>query len=82
MSVFGAFLACISRIRTEYREILRISPYLVQMRENTDQKNSEYGHLSHSVSAHTTFPQIHYFLYKHEAYMHIEAEIYFKNKHI
>ena len=26
---------------------LRISPYLVQMRENADQKNSEYGHFSH-----------------------------------
>ena len=28
---------------------LRISPYSVQMWENTDQKNSEYGHFSHSV---------------------------------
>ena len=26
-----------------------ISPYLVRIRENTDQKNSEYGHFSHSV---------------------------------
>ena len=33
-----------SRIRTEYGEILRISPYSVRMRENTDRKNSEYGH--------------------------------------
>ena len=33
-----------SRIRTEYREIRSICPYLVKMRENTDQKNSEYGH--------------------------------------
>ena len=30
--------------------ILRISPYSMQMRENTDQKNSEYGHFSHSVT--------------------------------
>ena len=30
------------RIRTEYGEILRISPYSVQMRENTVQNNSEY----------------------------------------
>ena len=29
-----------SRIRTEYGEILRISPYSVRMRENTYQKNS------------------------------------------
>ena len=27
----------------------RYSPYSVQMRRNTDQKNSEYGHFSHSV---------------------------------
>ena len=32
-----------SRIRTEYREIRCISPYSNQMRENTDQSNSEYG---------------------------------------
>ena len=28
-----------SRIRTEYGEILLISPYSVRMREDTDQKN-------------------------------------------
>ena len=28
--------------------ILRISPYSVRIRENTDQKNSEYKHFSHS----------------------------------
>ena len=27
---------------------LNKSPYSVQMRENTDQNNSEYGHFSHS----------------------------------
>ena len=41
-SVFGVVLVRIfpafSRIRTEYGEILRISPYSVRMRENTDQK--------------------------------------------
>ena len=26
-----------------------MSPYLVQMRENKDQNNSEYGHISRSV---------------------------------
>ena len=31
-------------IRTEYREILVISPYSVRMRENAYQNNSEYGH--------------------------------------
>ena len=38
-------------IRTKYNEILRISPYLVQMWENEDQNNSEYGSFSGSVSA-------------------------------
>ena len=33
-----------SCIRTEYGEILRISPYSVRMRENTDQNNSKCGH--------------------------------------
>ena len=36
MSVFEFFRSVFSRIRTE--EILRISPYSVRMRENTDQK--------------------------------------------
>ena len=33
-----------SHIWAEYREIFRISPYSIRMRENTDQKNSEYSH--------------------------------------
>ena len=44
-----------SHIWTAYEEILRISPHLVRMRENTDQKNSEYGHFSRSVR-HNLFP--------------------------
>ena len=32
------FWSAFSRIRTEYGDILRISPYSVRMRENTDQK--------------------------------------------
>ena len=36
------------RIRTEYGEIRIISLHSVLMRENTDQNNSEYGHLLHS----------------------------------
>ena len=43
------FWSVISRIRTEYGGILRIFPYLVQMRENKDQNNSEYGHFSRSA---------------------------------
>ena len=38
------FWPVFSRIRTEYGEILRISPYSVRMRENVDQNISEYGH--------------------------------------
>ena len=34
------FWSIFSRIRTEYREILRISRYSVRIRENTDQNNS------------------------------------------
>ena len=43
------FWSAFSHIRTEYGEILRISPYSVQMRENADQKNYEYGHFLRSV---------------------------------
>ena len=43
-----------SRIRTENGEIWCISPYSVQMGENTDQKSSEYGHFSHNVRSRTT----------------------------
>ena len=43
------FWAVFSRIRTEYGEILRISPHSVQMRENVDQNNSKYGHFLRSA---------------------------------
>ena len=43
------FWSVFSHIQTEYEEILRISPYSVQMRENTDQNNSKYGHFLGSV---------------------------------
>ena len=38
-------------IWTEYGEIQSISPYSVQMRENTDQNNFEYGHFLRSEAA-------------------------------
>ena len=44
------FWSAFSRIRTEYGEILPISPYSVQMRENADQNNSEYDHFLRSVN--------------------------------
>ena len=43
------FWSAFSRIRTEYKEILRISTYSVRMWENVDQNNSEYGHFLRSV---------------------------------
>ena len=43
------FWSVFSRIRTEYGEILRISPYSVRMWGNTDQNDSEYGHFSRSA---------------------------------
>ena len=42
---YGVF----SRIRTDYGEIWSIFSYSVRMRENTDQKNFEYGHFSRCV---------------------------------
>ena len=46
---YSEFLCSLfSRIRIEYGEIHRIFPYSVRMRQNTDQKNTEYGHFSRS----------------------------------
>ena len=42
------FWSVFCRIWTEYGEIQSISPYSVQMRENADQNNSEYGHFLRS----------------------------------
>ena len=44
----GLFWSVFSRIRTELGEMLRISPYSVRMRENTDQNSSKYEHFSRS----------------------------------
>ena len=46
----SSFWSIFSRIRTEYGEILRISPYSVRIRENTDQSNSKYGYFLRSDS--------------------------------
>ena len=50
-----------SRIRTEYGEVLRIFPYSVRMRENTDQNNSESGHFFHSEFVLKIFKMRHLF---------------------
>ena len=49
VSLSGVFWTVFFRIQTEYGEILRVSQYSVRMRENTDQKNSKYGHFSRSA---------------------------------
>ena len=49
VSVFEVFLACTFRIRTEYEYLLSKSLHSFQMRENADEKNSEYGHFLCSV---------------------------------
>ena len=49
VSVFGVFLVRIFR----HSRISSISPFSVPMRENTDQKNSEYGHFSRSKNHET-----------------------------
>ena len=40
------FVSC---IRTEYGDLLRKSPYSVQMQENTEHRNSAFGHFSRSA---------------------------------
>ena len=49
---FELFWSVFSRIRTDYGEILRISPYSVRMLENTDQNNSAYGQFFAVSSSH------------------------------
>ena len=49
------FWSAFSRIRTEYREKLSISPYSVQMQENADQSNSKYGHFLCSATISLIF---------------------------
>ena len=42
VSIFGDFLVCISRIRTEHCDLQYKYPYSVRMQEITDQKNSKF----------------------------------------
>ena len=51
VQIRSVFWSVFSRIRTEYGEILRISPYSVRMRENADQNYSEYGHILRSAGS-------------------------------
>ena len=48
------FPSAFSHIRSEYGEILRISPYSVRIQEKADQNNSENGHFSRSLTCRQT----------------------------
>ena len=50
------FWSVFSRIRPEYGEILCISPYLVQMRENTDQKKPQTLYRKNKDTFHAVIP--------------------------
>ena len=65
-------MVCISRIRSEYQLI--ISPYLVQMRKNTDRKNSEYEHFLRSETFGTVLDIL---LYLHQEIMTITLKLQF-----
>ena len=65
-------MVCISRIRSEYQLI--ISPYLVQMRKNTDRKNSEYEHFLRSETFGTVLDML---LYLHQEIMTITLKLRF-----
>ena len=49
------FWSAFSRIQTEYGEIQSFSPNSVQIRENAEQNNSEYGHFLGSERLNTKF---------------------------
>ena len=46
-SFFWSIFSC---IWTEYGDLVRKSPYSVRIQENTDQKNSVFGHFSRSIT--------------------------------
>ena len=49
MSVFGVFRSVFSHIQSDSGDLLCKSPHSEQMRENKDQKNSEYEHFLRSL---------------------------------
>ena len=77
------FCFVFSRIRTEYGDIRSISLYLIQMRENTDQKNSEYGHflcneILYKISL-LTYLQGRFLMFKTESFFFCSACSYTQN---
>ena len=75
------FWSVFSRIRTECGEIRSASPYLIRMRENVDQNNSEYGHFLHSATLANYAKEMHCcyktILRKSDQIDHVEAEFPF-----
>ena len=64
------FWSAFSRIRTKYGQILRISPFSVLMRENTERNNSEYGHVLRSDTYGLTCP----FVYRKDWNQHVLSQ--------
>ena len=54
------FWSAFSHIRTKYREIRNISPHSLQIQENTDQNNSDYGHIHVVVGVNCFSKALHY----------------------
>ena len=74
------FWSVFSRVWTAYGEIRSISPYSVRMRENTDQKNSEYGHFTCSACYQHYHGEMtmHFYIYQHFMFQNLwDAEIMF-----
>ena len=53
-----SYWSAFSCFRTEYGEIQSISLYSVQMPENVDQNNSEYGHYSDSITHNPVYTKL------------------------
>ena len=71
------FLSVFSRIRTKYGEILRISPYSIQIGENTDLKNSECGSFSRSEGFYGRTPEFKASLHTYQTFLLSEKSTIF-----
>ena len=81
-----SFLARISHIWIRNGEIFRISPYSVQMWENSGQNNSKYGQFSRSVrdkdilTLNSLIPQLNSDL--NNVFIFKDKTSYFQNRHV
>ena len=78
LSVFGVFWSLFPHIRTEYWDTRSISPCPVQMRENTNRKNSEYGHFSGSAHYKTVARKTSktLFLFQNRSLLQAKAQVW------